>query len=401
MKINRKGFSVPQLLLIVAAAGLLAAGGYVYVTKIARSKPAPAANQIAQPVSQPQSQPASQAAELEDDIEDTACTDLLKLPNNRLKMTRLPSECGKAIDIGKGFKNWKYVSISFNDPMTVEFAGPTLALWDENGKFIQKIADTSNGMLFGTCVDFSDDINYDGYKDLKIKISSGPADVEIEEYNYWIFNPESKKYHKDPVLTHVANPDFGKNQKMIYSKVGVTNRCFFTPKCNGEEMVYRFADGTWRQAYGSGDLPKFEDFPLKEIFTGKPAAVDFSNDPQAKKLNETGGANGACKGLITGEVAKGPNFNGHYRVIDWSCGTNCRSVLIVDVANGGIAYSPFIKTPTGVYDPRDLKPWNNLGCRINSSLMIVNGNHYDFETDDLSLPYLIDVKNRTNKAVAQ
>jgi hypothetical protein len=402
MKSDRNRFSVLPLLLIVSAAVLLAAGGYRYFVKAGKSKPAPAANQIAPPVSQSQASSGLHVDESADDLlteeEDEACTDLLKLPPGRLKKTRLPADCGKTLDIGNGFKNWKYVSFALDDLIEGEFAEPTLALWDGNGKFIQKIVDASDGMLLYIHGNFNDDVNYDGYKDLKIMISSGPVDVEIELYDYWIFNPKSKLFHKDPVLTHVENPVFDKNGKRIYSKVGQNNGCFYRPKCSGWETVYHFADGKWRRGYRSGELPKFEDFPVKEIFTGKPAAVDFSKDAEAKKFNESGGANGDYKGLIAAESAKGPNFNGHYRIIDWNCGADCRSALIVDVATGVIAYSPFIKQPNGIYDPLDLSPWKDLDCRINSSLMAVNGKYYDIEfADGLSLPFLVDVKDRMKK----
>jgi hypothetical protein len=124
--------------------------------------------------------------------------------------------------------------------------------------------------------------------------------------------------------------------------------------------------------------------------------VDFSKNPHGKSFNETGGANGTSKGLIAGEVAKGPNFNGHYRIIDWSCGTMCTSVLIVDVKNGEIIYAPFTEDWKDSGDRPDFRPWKDLNYHANSSLMVVNGNFYDFEAEDLNLPYLIDVSRPKN-----
>jgi hypothetical protein len=35
-----------------------------------------------------------------------------------------------------------------------------------------------------------------------------------------------------------------------------------------------------------------------------------------------------------------PNFNGHYRVVEWGCGTNCIEWAIVDLASGRVWLSP-------------------------------------------------------------
>jgi len=388
----------------MAAVLLVAASGYIYFRKIARQKPAPATNQNAQTAPLPQSQSVLQAAvesgnkrqsESADDIQDNTCVELLNLSDSQLKATKLPAECGKPIDIGKGFTNWKYVAASADlalDSYKDEYTGPALALWDNKGKFIQKIVVTFKQWPMGGGVDFDEDINFDGYKDLKIEIDPGPADIEIIGYSYWIFDPVLRIFHKDPGLEHVENPEFNKNQKLIYSKIAQNNSCFSDPDCkNGYETMYRFADGKWSKAFASATQPKFGDFPAKEIFTGKPAAVDFSGNPQAKKFNDTGGSSGAYRGLLTTETAKGPNFNGRYRLIKWSCGTNCQEVMIVDIKSGHIVYTPFTGDRNRDNSRPDFKPWKNLSFRADSSLMAVNGNYYDVDPDYMVLPYLIEM----------
>ena len=39
-------------------------------------------------------------------------------------------------------------------------------------------------------------------------------------------------------------------------------------------------------------------------------------------------------------ASQGPNFNGHYRVLHWGCGTNCIEWAAVDLRDGAVWFAP-------------------------------------------------------------
>ena len=47
--------------------------------------------------------------------------------------------------------------------------------------------------------------------------------------------------------------------------------------------------------------PRFEDYPVRERFTGRPAPVDLSSDPRARRYRT----------VLREGARKGPNFAGH------------------------------------------------------------------------------------------
>ena len=65
---------------------------------------------------------------------------------------------------------------------------------------------------------------------------------------------------------------------------------------------------------------------LEDRFVGAPAQVDFDFEPTAEEFRTT----------LVEAVARGPNFAGHYRVVEWGCGTGCQSFSVVDVRDGRI-----------------------------------------------------------------
>src|SRR5882724_1498999 len=44
--------------------------------------------------------------------------------------------------------------------------------------------------------------------------------------------------------------------------------------------------------------------------------------------------------VLRSEAAEGANFNGHYRVASWGCGTNCIQWAIADLSNGKVWMAP-------------------------------------------------------------
>jgi len=95
-------------------------------------------------------------------------------------------------------------------------------------------------------------------------------------------------------------------------------------------------------------LPYFEDFPVSEEFRGLPVSPNFSANLDRLRFVTR----------ITEGAKKGPNFAGHYTIIEWGCGTECLSGVIVDAKTGTI-YSI---------------PWSGFGreFQIDSYLLIIN-----------------------------
>jgi len=102
-------------------------------------------------------------------------------------------------------------------------------------------------------------------------------------------------------------------------------------------------------AFAGAALPMFADRAVKEKFTGTPALPDFAKDPNAKQFATR----------IREGAKKGPNFAGHFTIIEWGCGSECQSFVIVDAKTGAIFSPPFTSS------------WGLL-YRLDSNLLIVN-----------------------------
>jgi len=96
--------------------------------------------------------------------------------------------------------------------------------------------------------------------------------------------------------------------------------------------------------------PRFEDYPVSEAFTTRPAPVDLATAPGAQKYRT----------VLRRGAAQGPNFAGHYTVVQWGCGSPCKAFAIVDARTGRLWMPPI---------------WMGLGAsyRTNSALLIVDG----------------------------
>ena len=96
----------------------------------------------------------------------------------------------------------------------------------------------------------------------------------------------------------------------------------------------------------------FDKYPAT-AWNGKPATPRLET-PLAK-AHET---------IIRKQAAQGPNFAGHYRVVDWGCGTSCAAYVIVNERTGT------------VYEPPEISRGVELGVagpefREDSTLMVV------------------------------
>jgi hypothetical protein len=79
----------------------------------------------------------------------------------------------------------------------------------------------------------------------------------------------------------------------------------------------------------------FALYPAGSVYKGKPAPLRFGTRAQREFRN-----------VLRDGARKGPNFAGHYTVVEWGCGSNCVVFALVDELNGTI------------YD-RDMPPTND------------------------------------------
>jgi hypothetical protein len=110
----------------------------------------------------------------------------------------------------------------------------------------------------------------------------------------------------------------------------------------------------------AGQSPRFQDFAVTNIFKGKPAVVDLSNNPQARLYRTQ----------LRRQAVEGPDFAGHYKIAIWGCGSSCAAFAIVDSQTGRVYFPPELPyvTWTG-YEGTSF----GLQYRIDSSLLVLHG----------------------------
>jgi hypothetical protein len=106
-------------------------------------------------------------------------------------------------------------------------------------------------------------------------------------------------------------------------------------------------------------LPRFEDYPVKERFSGKAAPVDLASHPDAPQFRTR----------LREQARTGPNFAGHFTVVDWGCGSPCQQQAIVDARNGR------------VFMPEDLSTSYGVWYRLDSKLLITDPVDHEIAKD--------------------
>lgn len=72
----------------------------------------------------------------------------------------------------------------------------------------------------------------------------------------------------------------------------------------------------------------FPDYPGEPLFQGAPVKPRLST-PKARLYRTA----------LRRESAQGPNFNGHYRLATWGCGSSCLELAVVDLTNGRVWFA--------------------------------------------------------------
>ena len=108
-------------------------------------------------------------------------------------------------------------------------------------------------------------------------------------------------------------------------------------------------------------VPQFAEHEAAQGFIGTPA-VPQMNTSNAKRFHT----------VIREGTAKGPNFDGHYTVVEWGCGAGCAQFSIVDAVTGKVYDPPF---PSVAFVSGDGRFIQNSGIRyqLDSSLLVISG----------------------------
>jgi hypothetical protein len=89
--------------------------------------------------------------------------------------------------------------------------------------------------------------------------------------------------------------------------------------------------GAWGQDQAPGGPAAFDAYPVGAAYRGHPVMPDFAGRDRAFRLYRT---------AIRSDMAEGPNFAGHFRIVQLGCGTGCSLVFVADVARGQVHAFP-------------------------------------------------------------
>ncbi len=111
--------------------------------------------------------------------------------------------------------------------------------------------------------------------------------------------------------------------------------------------------------------PSFEQYPVNKQFNNSPAPVDLKSAKGASRFRT----------VLREGAKKGPNFAGHYTIIEWGCGSSCTSIAVVDAITGRVVFPEEIAPLffPGLPEGKKLMDNYNLDYKKDSNLLIIKG----------------------------
>jgi hypothetical protein len=153
---------------------------------------------------------------------------------------------------------------------------------------------------------------------------------------------DSQSHESDPVTTpqpHEPASEGGDRESV-------------TPEANSASSENEDgADGALRRVPSRFTDDDFNRFEVR-IFAGNPSMPDFEERDRAYREYRT---------RLTESLAKGENYAGHYRLIEFGCGMGCILAYVVDLKTGAVGEVPF---------SGDQFPYLVLDYRPNSSMLV-------------------------------
>jgi hypothetical protein len=118
---------------------------------------------------------------------------------------------------------------------------------------------------------------------------------------------------------------------------------------------------------------RFTDYPATELFDGKPKKIVWPadldvNDPHNEKLISA----------VKLTLPRNSNFAGHYAIVEYSCGSSCHSMVVIDMKTGEVFDNvPFSALDVNL-DSRDGPVYKGLAFKKQSRLLVASG-CFDFD----------------------
>ena len=121
-----------------------------------------------------------------------------------------------------------------------------------------------------------------------------------------------------------------------------------------------------RTARAERPAPRFEDYPVREVYRGRPAPLRLDS-PTARMFRTR----------LREDSRTGPNFAGRYTFVFWGCGTGCAQSAVVDAATGRVFFPPleFHDIP----DAEDEEARRRV-FRLDSRLLVLTESYYSGRT---------------------
>jgi tetratricopeptide (TPR) repeat protein len=125
------------------------------------------------------------------------------------------------------------------------------------------------------------------------------------------------------------------------------------------------------QASVEKPLPRFEDYPALDKFSGHPANPILTTS--RARLYRTS---------IRDDVKAGPNFAGRYTIASWGCSSTCVGFAVVDARTGRVVFHPKVLQITQV----PYQTENVMQFRPDSRLLIIAGEILPLDPDEATAP---------------
>jgi len=106
----------------------------------------------------------------------------------------------------------------------------------------------------------------------------------------------------------------------------------------------------------------FSDFPSSfSLYKGDIAGLNFGSDPKVSLF----------KTRLEEGIAKGGNFDGHFNITTWGCGTNCQQLAVINVTNGDV-YFPFDNMGDYKQESGSLVGAEDISYTADSNLLVIH-----------------------------
>jgi hypothetical protein len=106
---------------------------------------------------------------------------------------------------------------------------------------------------------------------------------------------------------------------------------------------------------------EFAKYPGEAALVGRPAQPQM----QLAKARR-------FRSVLRSAAAEGPNFNGHFRVVHWGCGTNCIEWAVIDLIDGRVWFAPEEASSCWAPEPEGLEWPEWIEVHVSSRLLYLH-----------------------------